>query len=198
MQRFISKFYRQKVPNEIYRSSKKLNLGSSNRLLPTYINVDILAEHNPDIVCDVSKLDFASDNEYDLVRASHILEHFSFEEIKQVLNEWRRVLKKGGYLIVCVPNFKALAWSVILKPSAYDLSKQIYGNSPVNGIFAADLPPQFRHKVVFTYVSLTDLLNISGFKVISRLNFLREGPFTLGIEDDSCDYCSINLVAIKL
>jgi predicted SAM-dependent methyltransferase len=193
----LAKLRKPVIPDEIYKSGKKLNLGSSDRLLPNYTNVDALEERNPDIVCDVSKLDFASDNEYDLVRASHILEHFSFEEIKQVLSEWRRVLRMGGYLIVCVPNYKVSCWGVILKPSILELDEKTY-KSRINGIFALDLPPQYRHKVVFTYKSLTKLLNNSGFRVISRINYLREEPFTLGIEDDSCGFFSLNLVAIKV
>lgn len=198
IRKYIAKIGRQSIPDEIYKSPKKLNLGSSNRLLPNYINVDILEERNPDIVCDVSKLDFAKDNEYDLVRASHVLEHFGFEEISQVLAEWRRVLRPGGYLVISVPNYRALCWCVILKPSRLELEEHIYKNGWINGIFALDLPPPFRHKTVFTYRSLVNLLNRSGFKVIAKLNYLKEEPYTLGIEDDSCSICSLNLAAIKI
>lgn len=198
MRRWVAGLRRQGIPDEIYRSEKKLNLGSSNRLIPTYINVDVLAERNPDIVCDVSKLDFASDGEYDLVRVSHILEHFGFEDVEQVLSEWRRVLRVGGYLVACVPNYRALAWKTILKPSGFRLDKQVYRNGWINGIYALDLKPQYRHKLVFTYKSLTELLENSGFKVVSRFNYLREEPFTLGVEDDSCTPYSLNLAAIKV
>jgi predicted SAM-dependent methyltransferase len=172
-------------------------LGSSNRLLPTYINIDALPEHSPDIVCDVSRLTFARDNEYDLVRASHILEHFAFEQLAEVLGEWRRVLRTGGYLVVCVPNCRALAWRAILQPSGFDLDEKTYRNGWISGTFALGLPPEFMHKIVFTRKSLTAVLSRSGFQVVGGLDYRKEHPFTLGITDDSCSPFSLNIAAIK-
>ncbi len=45
------------------------------------------------------------DNSVDEIRASHILEHFSFAEVPHALEEWRRVLKPGGRLRISVPDF---------------------------------------------------------------------------------------------
>lgn len=84
------------IPREIYQSSKKLNLGCSVRRLPTYTNVDVQEKFKPDVVSNVSALHFAADNEYDLVRASHILEHFELKDCYSVLSEWRRVIKPGA------------------------------------------------------------------------------------------------------
>jgi len=198
LQSIFDRFRKQSVPNSIYQSPRKLNLGSSDRLIPTYTNADALEERSPDIVCDIRKLNFAADNEYDLVRASHVLEHFALEEIPDILSEWRRVLKVGGYLIVCVPNYVALSWRAVLKPSGFSLDKETYQNGWINGVFALDLPPQYRHKIVFTYDSLSTLLANSGFKVIGRLSCRVEEPFTLGIKDDSCDPFSMNIAARKV
>jgi len=44
------------------------------------------------------------DNTVDEIRASHILEHFSFAEASQALAEWVRVLKPGGKLRIAVPD----------------------------------------------------------------------------------------------
>jgi predicted SAM-dependent methyltransferase len=191
-------FRKQIIPDSVYSSQKKLNLGSSTRLLPGYVNVDALEERNPDIVCEISKLDFAKENEYDLVRASHVLEHFSYDEIPEVLMEWRRVLRVGGYFVICVPNFRALSWGTIIKPSGYNLDDETYKNGWVNGLFALDLPPRFRHKIVFHYNSLANLLNSHGFKVVGKLNYRKEHPFTLGVDDDSCNFMSLNIAAIKV
>ena len=197
LQRFLDNVTVQLIPASVYASTKKLNLGSSNRPIPNYINVDVLEERNPDIVCDVSRLDFASSDEFDLVRASHILEHFYAEEAPRILAEWRRVLKTGGYLVLCVPNWQAIAWRTILRPSEYDLEEATDKPRWINGIFALDLPPEFRHKVIFTKRSLSKLLTESGFQVVGVLNYRKEHPFALGIEDDSCNAFSLNLVAVK-
>jgi SAM-dependent methyltransferase len=195
---FVRKMGKRIISNEIYQSPKKLNLGSSDRLLPNYINIDARASVHPDIVCNISKLEFASDNEFDLVRASHVLEHFEFREMESVLAEWRRVLRPGGYLMVCVPNFKAIAWSIILSQPIYKLDKATYEQGAINSIFALDLPPELRHKCLFSIATLKKLLSGSGFGCITRYNYFKEEPYTLGIPDDSCTAYSLNVCAIKI
>ncbi len=56
---------------------------------------------------DAQRLDFP-DNSFDVITASDVLEHL--EDEKRALQEWRRVLKPGGVLLVFVPAFMFL-WS---------------------------------------------------------------------------------------
>ena len=51
---------------------------------------------------DVRSLPFDMGS-FDVVHASHIIEHFGYPDISDVLDEMFRVLKKGGYLIVRSP-----------------------------------------------------------------------------------------------
>lgn len=185
------------IPAHVYASGKKLNLGCGMAYLPGYVNVDGLEELNPDIVARVDELDFAADCEYDLVRASHILEHFPLERVPALLSEWRRVLKPGGYLVVCCPDFLRLRWRTILKPSALNPCSPRFKPGWMRGLFAGDLPAEFRHESVFTERSLRQLPEAAGFEVVGRQNFFVEHPFTLNVEDDSCTFMSINLVAQK-
>ena len=48
------------------------------------------------------------DNSIEEIRASHVLEHFSFNDAKKALIEWVRVLKPGGRLRVAVPDFEKI------------------------------------------------------------------------------------------
>jgi ADP-heptose:LPS heptosyltransferase/predicted SAM-dependent methyltransferase len=50
---------------------------------------------------DLSQLGSAS---WDLAYSSHLLEHFHYEDVPQVLREWMRVTKLGGHLILYVPD----------------------------------------------------------------------------------------------
>lgn len=197
----VARLAKPLVPREVYESRKKLNLGSSTTHLPNYINVDIVAENKPDVVCDVRRLAFA-DETLNIVRASHILEHFTYEECAQVLAEWRRVLRSGGHLVVCCPDYVRLSWRAILCRNGFDPLSKGY-RAPlhdgwISGLFALDLPPELRHKTVFTERSLGHLLSHVGFRVLGRQVSQVEHPYTLGIDDNSCNVYSLNLVARKV
>jgi predicted SAM-dependent methyltransferase len=60
-------------------------------------------EHN-----DITKLPY-EDESVDLIYASHVLEYFDRQEVIPVLQEWVRVLKKGGILRIAVPDFESMA-----------------------------------------------------------------------------------------
>lgn len=74
----------------------KLNLGCNRRKLDGYINVDIMQEVNPDLVCDVSKGLPFPDSSVDEVRAFDFLEHIALGKTIFVVEEIWRVLKPGG------------------------------------------------------------------------------------------------------
>ena len=192
------------VPKEIYASTKKLNLGSYDRKLPGYVNVDIVGDYNPDVVANVNRLSGIGDGEYDLVRASHVLEHFMYDECARVLAEWSRVLRPGGYLVVCCPDYIRSSWMAILAPHGFDPLSRRYCAAKhqgwIRGLFGIGipLPPDLRHKTVFTERSLRGLLGQAGFAILGRQIYQVEHPYTLGIVDDSCSAYSVNLVARKV
>jgi predicted SAM-dependent methyltransferase len=80
----------------------KLNLGSGSQPLPDFINLDIKNNNS------IFPLDYPN-NFVDEIRASHILEHFSYGESINALKEWTRVLKPGGTLKIAVPDFAIIA-----------------------------------------------------------------------------------------
>ncbi len=71
------------------------------------IDVNILSEYmgkptNADYLTDATNLSFAKNNEFDFVCSSNLLEHIS-NPIK-ALYEWKRVIKKGGFIYCGVPD----------------------------------------------------------------------------------------------
>lgn len=50
-----------------------------------------------------------ADNSVDVIRASHVLEHFPHPQISDVLKDWVRALKPGGILKIAVPDFEIIA-----------------------------------------------------------------------------------------
>ena len=57
-----------------------------------------------DVKADASDLSLFSNESCDAVYSSHLLEHISYENVPAVLNEWFRVVKNGGHVILYVPD----------------------------------------------------------------------------------------------
>lgn len=72
------------------------------------ISFDIREEVRPDVVCDVRRIP-VPDETFDIVHASHILEHFGWPYADKVLKEWARILKVGGEIRIAVPNLRYVA-----------------------------------------------------------------------------------------
>ena len=82
----------------------------------TWIYQDIKQYPNVDIVCDVKSLPMIESESMDEVYASHIIEHFYFADVKDVLMEWVRILKKGGKMEIVFPDFMLL-WEFLIDKS---------------------------------------------------------------------------------
>jgi len=114
-------------------NSIKLNLGSGKKLLDDFINVDSAFDFKDKnfVKADVRKLPFP-DNYADYILARQVLEHIPFLEIMDTLEEWLRVLKPGGRMVVTAPNFDEMAqeWveSKFKISEYYEMANGIYGN----------------------------------------------------------------------
>ena len=76
----------------------RLNLGSGSRPFPGWTNLDRKNGHEAYPLYDY-------DNEsVDVIRASHLLEHFSRKESQDVVRHWVEKLKPGGTLMIAVPD----------------------------------------------------------------------------------------------
>jgi hypothetical protein len=97
----------------------------------TLVRVDAREECKPDYRCDIRSLPFGNE-EFDLVFASHVLEHIRRDEWTDVLKEWIRVLKKDGEFVIIVPNLKWAAERLVENPrlegqELVDVLNVIYG-----------------------------------------------------------------------
>lgn len=80
----------------------KLNIGSGEDYLDGYINLDINTNSNANIIRDLERGLPFDDNKFDEIYCSHVLEHI--KSLFFVMNEFWRVLKPGGILIIKVPH----------------------------------------------------------------------------------------------
>jgi len=126
----------------------RLNLGSGESHIDGYISVDISESCCPDIIADVAHLPI-EDSTVDTIYASHILEHFPFDE--PVLAEWHRVLIPGGEIIVAVPDF--LQEYELYRSGFTDLG---YFNATFFGAQTYGFPAEYEHKQTFTASMLVE------------------------------------------
>lgn len=99
------------VPVAIPKSAEGklyLHLGCGKIDHERFINIDGYPYPHVDYIQSIDKLPQFAEASVDLIYASHCLEHFSYTQTKSVLEEWSRVLKKGGILRLSVPDFDKL------------------------------------------------------------------------------------------
>jgi SAM-dependent methyltransferase len=97
----------------------RLNLGCGDKILPGYINVDVVearAGKSPDVICDLHQLTPFPDNHADEVLAVHVVEHFWRWEVEAILREWVRVLKPGGRMVLECPNLLSACEAFLRDP----------------------------------------------------------------------------------
>lgn len=119
------------------------------------LTMDIDKQMKPDIVMDAGKMNFKE--KFDGILASHVLEHFSYFDIINVLNKWRDALVPQGELHILVPSWEWTARQVLSE----NPSKALFGHT-----FAGQVNEWDIHRCMFTMRRLRAVLDKVGFDVI--------------------------------
>jgi len=86
------------------RAHRKLQIGPGSRRLPGFETLDIVPGPAVDYMHDAAKRLPFRDATFELVYASHVLEHIPWYQSQDVIREWVRILEPGGTLEVWVPD----------------------------------------------------------------------------------------------
>lgn len=141
----------------------KLHLGCWKRDIPGFVNIDLYDAPHIDHKIDVRKLSVIKSGSVELIYASHVLEYFDREEVKDVLKEWKRVLKKGGTLRLAVPNFRKLV-VVAITEGLNDVLGPLYGKMKINDKY-------IYHKTVYDFSTLRRVLREAGFGNVRKYDW---------------------------
>lgn len=169
----------------------KLNLGSHDRIIPGYDNYDKDDYPGVKYKGDVSDLSQFQDNSIDVIRASHILEHFPPKQTATILKEWHRVLKTDGLLYISVPDWERILSAYTNGGLCEYVITSLYGDQGYDGA---------EHKTVFDERRLRDYLGKAGFTDISRVEILPDSPPTecsMNVGTWDGKLVSLNLICVK-
>ena len=156
----------EKLKEKINSSTKPryLHIGCGDNLLPKpFENLDGRELEGVDHLSTATELPFV-DGIFDLVYASHVLEHFKKGETQDVINEWVRVLKPGGVIRLSVPSIDQL---IKIYQKTNDLESII---GPLMGGQTYDF--NF-HYNAFNTKSLTTYLESAGCEAVHPWNYKR-------------------------
>ena len=144
------------------RQPIRLYIGSGAEKPTGWLTVDANPSVAPDIVALANQLAMFRDCEIDEIEACHVFEHLTFADARSALKEWYRVLRRGGCLMLELPNLRR-CFEILGQyedPEGYDLGMiGIFGWPPM---IAAEGTWQI-HKWGWTPESLTQELVQVGF-----------------------------------
>lgn len=94
-------------------TARRLEIGPGVQRIPGFETINVVWTPHTDYVANASKkMPFASET-FELIYASHILEHTPWYQLEATLREWVRVLKTGGALEIWVPNGLLIAQAFV-------------------------------------------------------------------------------------
>jgi predicted SAM-dependent methyltransferase len=160
----------------------KLNLGSGNKPLAGYVNLDGKAGHGIYPLCwryQLGEHAVTLPKEVDEIRASHVLEHFPYSQTERIIAQWTSRLKPGGVLKIAVPDFTAICKAYLDKRDV-----------PVEGYVLGGQTDEYDyHKAIFDEPALRQMMAAAGLEDIQ--------PWVSEIDDCAALPISLNLMGVK-
>jgi len=174
----IKKIYTPQIIKKYFIKNKiiKLHLGCGGRVFDGWLNCDINLQ--ADCYLDLNKTLLFKNNSVDYIYSEHVLEHFSYNQCKKILQECYRVLKPCGIIRTAMPSLDFylenmfnnenqeikdfIAWHKENFQELKDLPNNMY--SIINFIIGS-----CGHKYVYTEQTFTELLSELNFKNIKQV-----------------------------
>jgi SAM-dependent methyltransferase len=95
------------------RPARRLEIGPGPRKLDGFEAMNVTWSPGVDYIGDASRRLPFEDGSFDLVYASHIIEHVAWYQAAATIREWARVLRPGGRLEVWTPDGLKICEAVV-------------------------------------------------------------------------------------
>lgn len=161
--------------------TRMLEIGPGSIRIPGFETLNVVLAPDVDYVLDASKALPFENESFDVVYASHILEHIPWHKVQQTTREWARIIKPGGTLEIWVPDGYKLcrlmcdldehvnndAWRDGWNPSGLISDAYTWTNGRILYGARDDYPSW--HKAILTPAFLIKLLNDAGLINIQKM-----------------------------
>jgi SAM-dependent methyltransferase len=138
-ERAAPRFGAAKAPPELPQPlPRRLNVGCGYDKRPGFLNVDLQAFHEPDLVADATCMPMLPSGYFDEIVAQDVLQHLERHKTDDALTEWARLLAPEGTLHARVPSLLHLlemlgAPANLEAEAARNIVHLIYGTQAYTG-----------------------------------------------------------------
>lgn len=152
----------------------RVQLGAGMLGNENYINVDLRELPEIDVVADVRDLPF-EENSVAEIYAAHLIEHFTWMELKNViLPHWYSLLKKEGKIRILTPNIEAMIYQFVNKEVDFNTFSEV--------VFGGQEYKENYHYVMFNIDRIKDLFTTVGFSKVNIIADARQNGKCLEME----------------
>ena len=152
-------------PESLKPEIRKLNIGGHQRADGWEI-FNALYAPEVDHLGNAADLSKFTDETFESLYSSNVLEHIDYLQLEKLLREWKRVLIPGGKIYVSVPNFDKIA-TLLIKRKKSDLKSQFH---LMRMIFGEHIDKSDYNCIGLNQTILTHFLHSAGFINIQKVD----------------------------
>lgn len=158
----------------------KLHIGCGSRVIEGWRNADIQKADHVDYVTPAHDFNMIQDGSVSEIYASHVLEYYSWEDVREVvLPEWRRILGVKKRIRIAVPDFDVVSKMYQAGMPLKWFIGPLFGRMEAGGGL-------IYHKSTFDFRTVQEVLFEAGFRDARRYNW--EDTEYAGVDDYSKCY----------
>jgi predicted SAM-dependent methyltransferase len=170
-----------------YNKGLKIHLGAGDINIQGWINIDARSFKHTHLLDHNFELKEFKNETISEIYLCHVLEHFSFQDSKKLLEKLYKKLILNGLIRISVPDFKKLKLIYNKTNNLEKIKFAIMGGQNYEDDF---------HKSIYDFKILSELLKNVGFRKI--VNWHSKEDFGIELEDWSNGKYNINKKKIKI